>query len=83
MRKTDRPAWTHRDFMRATDGALALGAFARPSMLPGSAADSVSNLDDLARSVRGRLLRGSSPGYDEARNQFSASSANQRHGKAV
>ena len=68
MRKTDRPAWTRRDFMRATGGAVALVAFAHPSTLPGSAAaDSVSNLDDLARSVRGRLPRGSSPGYDEAR----------------
>jgi FAD/FMN-containing dehydrogenase len=68
MRKTDRPAWTRRDFMRATGGAVALSAFVHPSTLPGSAAaDSVSNLDDLARSVRGRLLRGGSPGYDEAR----------------
>jgi FAD/FMN-containing dehydrogenase len=68
MRKTDRSAWTRRDFMRATGGALALGAFAHPSTLPAfAAADSVSNLDDLARSVRGRLLRERSPGYDEAR----------------
>lgn len=67
MRKTDRSAWTRRDFMRATGGALALGAFAHPSTLPAFAADSDSNLDDLARSVRGRLLRRRSPGYDEAR----------------
>src|ERR1700746_1552243 len=67
MRKTDRSAWTRRDFMRATGGALALGAFAHPSTLPAFAADSVSNLDDLARSVRGRLLRERSLGYDEAR----------------
>lgn len=67
MRKTDRSAWTRRDFMRATGGALALGAFAHPSTLPAFAADSASDLDDLARSVRGRLLRGRSPGYDEAR----------------
>jgi FAD/FMN-containing dehydrogenase len=67
VRITDHLAWTRRDFMRATAGAVALCAFAHPSMLPGSAADSVSNLDDLARSVHGRLLRGSSPGYDEAR----------------
>jgi FAD/FMN-containing dehydrogenase len=66
--KTDRAAWTRRDFVRTTGGAVALGAFARPRMLLGStAADSVSNLDDLARSVRGRFLRGSSPGYNEAR----------------
>ena len=65
IRKIDRPAWTRRDFMRATGGAVALGAF---GTLPwSSAADSVSNLDDLARSVHGRLLRGDSPGYDEAR----------------
>src|ERR1700746_2426643 len=68
IRKTDRSAWTRRDFMRATGGALALGAFAHPSTLPAfAAADSVSNLDDLARSVRGRLLRERSLGYDEAR----------------
>ena len=36
-------------------------------ILPAFAADPVPNLDDLARSVRGQLLRGSSPGYDEAR----------------
>jgi FAD/FMN-containing dehydrogenase len=67
MRKTDHPAWTRRDFMRATGSALALGAFAHPSMLLRSATDSVSNLDHLARSVCGRLLRESSSGYDEAR----------------
>jgi len=68
MRKTDRPAWTRRDFVRTSGGAAALGAFAHRSMLLGFAtADSVSNLDDLARTVRGRLLRRSSPGYDEAR----------------
>jgi FAD/FMN-containing dehydrogenase len=67
LRETDRPAWTRRDFMRATTGAMALGVFAPAGMLPGSTADSVSNLDDLARCVRGPLLRPSSPGYDEAR----------------
>src|SRR5580704_7713052 len=68
MRKIGHPAWTRRDFMRATGGAVALSAFAHPSILAWSdAADSTSNLDDLARSVRGRLLRESSPGYDEAR----------------
>src|SRR5690242_12545702 len=36
MRKTDRPAWTRRDFLRATGGAVTLGAFAHPSMLLGS-----------------------------------------------
>lgn len=68
MRETERPAWTRRDFMRATGGAVALGAFARPTAQRGFAAsDSVPNLDDLARRVRGRLLRWNSPGYDEAR----------------
>jgi len=68
--KADRPAWTRRDFVRAglaTGGAVAL-AYAHRGMLPAfAAADPVSNLDDLARSVRGQLLRASSPGYDEAR----------------
>jgi hypothetical protein len=37
-------------------------------MVPAFAAvDPVSNLDDLAHSVHGRLLLESSPGYDEAR----------------
>jgi len=71
IHKADRPAWTRRDFVRAglaTGGAVALGAYAYRGMLPAFAvADPVSNLDDLARSVRGRLLRGTSPGYDEAR----------------
>ncbi len=49
-------------------GAVTFGAFAHSSILPwATATDSVPNLDDLARNVRGRLLRGSSPGYDEAR----------------
>ena len=65
------PAWNRREFVRAglaTGGALALGAYAYRGMLTALAAtDTVSNLDDLARSVGGRLLRGSSPGYDEAR----------------
>ncbi len=48
--KTDRAAWTRRDFMRITGGAMALGAFAHPSRLPAAtAADSVSNLDDVIR----------------------------------
>src|SRR5579862_1887293 len=66
--QTDGPSWTRRDFMRAAGCAVALGAFAHPAMLPwAAAADSVPNLDDLARNVRGRLLRGNSLGYDEAR----------------
>lgn len=67
-RKADRPAWTRRDFVRATGSAVALGACAHLGTLPAfAAADPVSSLDDLARTVRGRLLRVSSPGYDEAR----------------
>ncbi len=68
IRKADRPAWTRRDFMRATGSAVALAACAPRGIVPAFAAtDPVSNLDDLARSVRGRLLRASSPDYDEAR----------------
>lgn len=68
MRKAARPAWTRRDFVCATGGVVALGAYAHRGLLPAFAAtDPGSNLDDLARSVRGRLLRGSAPGYDEAR----------------
>jgi hypothetical protein len=63
----DRLAWTRRDFVRAAGGVVAVGAYARRGILPAFAADPVPNLDDLARSVRGQLLRGSSPGYDEAR----------------
>ena len=67
----DIPAWTRRDFVRAglaTAGVAALGACAHRSVPPAfTAADPASDLDDLARRVRGRLLRGSSPGYDEAR----------------
>jgi hypothetical protein len=71
IHKADRAAWTRRDFVRAglaTGGAVALGAYACRGMLPAFAAiDPASYLDDLAHNVRGRLLRGSSPGYDEAR----------------
>ena len=66
LTKADCPAWSRRDFVRAglaTGGGVAL-AYAHAAF---AAADPVPNLDDLARSVRGRLLRGSSPGYDEAR----------------
>ena len=68
IQKADRSAWTRRDFVRAAGGATALGAFAHTAILSAFAtSDSVSNLDDLARSVRGRFLRGGSPGYNEAR----------------
>src|ERR1700747_1343284 len=71
IHKVDRPVCARRDFLRAvlaTGGAMALAAYAQRGMLPPfAAADPVSNLDDLARSVRGRFLRGSSPDYDEAR----------------
>ena len=65
------PSWTRRDFVRAglvTASVATLGACARPGTWPAAAAaDAASDLDNLARRVRGRLLRGSSPGYNEAR----------------
>ena len=66
IHKADLPALTRRDFIRAAAGAVALGAYTH---LPPAFAvvDSASKLDALARSVRGRFLRGNSPGYDEAR----------------
>jgi hypothetical protein len=64
---SDRLASSRRDFVRAAGGVVAMGAYARRGILPAFAADPVCNLDDLARSVRGRLLRRNSPGYDEAR----------------
>lgn len=63
--------WTRRDFVRTglvTAGATSLGGFAYPGAWPATAAtDPASDLDKLARTVRGRLLRASSPGYDDAR----------------
>src|ERR1700758_2909669 len=68
IHEADRPVWTRRDFVRVTGGVVALGTYARPGVLPAfAAADPASHLDELARNVRGRLLRDSSPGYDEAR----------------
>jgi FAD/FMN-containing dehydrogenase len=67
--RADRPSWTRRDFVRnglVTAGAAALGAYTH-LRTPFAAADRAFDLDDLARSVRGRLLEGSSLGYDEAR----------------
>src|SRR5262249_57775932 len=60
------PGGPRREFVRAgfvTAGAAVLGAYTPAFAI----ADPASSLDDLARRVRGRLLRGSSPGYDEAR----------------
>ena len=66
MRKADLTALNRRDFTRTAAGAVALGAYTR--LAPAFAAvHSASKLDDLARSVRGRFLRGDSPGYDQAR----------------
>ena len=63
--------WTRRDFVRTglvTAGAANVAAFVRPSPWPaGAAADPASDLDKLARSIRGRLLRTTSPEYDDAR----------------
>lgn len=71
IHEADCPTWTRRDFVRAglvTAGAVALPARAHLRMLPAvAAADPVSDLDELARGGRGRLLRAGSPGYDEAR----------------
>jgi len=68
IHKVDRAAWTRRDFLLATAGAVDLGAYADRGMPPAfAAANAASNLDDLARSVQGRVLRESSPGYDDAR----------------
>lgn len=64
--KVDGSGWTRRDFVRVTGSAIALGACAHRG-IAFAAADPVSDLDDLVRNVRGRLLRESSPGYDEAR----------------
>jgi hypothetical protein len=54
VHKSDRRAWTRRDFVRAglaTRGAVALAAHGHGGILPLSAATNpVSNLDDLARS---------------------------------
>jgi FAD/FMN-containing dehydrogenase len=69
--RSDHPSWTRREFVRVglvTAGAVALNACARTgtpraSVATGSAAD----LDDLARTIRGRFLRDGSPTYDEAR----------------
>jgi len=70
-KKTERSVWTRRDFVRAgllTAGAAALGAHAHAGTLPAvTAAGPAYDLDDLARNVRGRLLRGNSTGYDDAR----------------
>jgi FAD/FMN-containing dehydrogenase len=67
--KADCPVWTRRDLVRAVLAAGgAVGAYALRGNVPAfAAAYPNSNLDELVRSVRGRLLRGSSPGYDEAR----------------
>jgi len=61
--KADHRAWSRREFVYA--GLVTAGVM---GILPALAADDpVSNLDDLARVVRGRMLRDNSPGYDEAR----------------
>ena len=63
--------WTRRDFFNAglaTAGAVALGACTHTGMLRASAATgSATDLADLARSMHGRFLRASSPGYDDSR----------------
>src|SRR5579864_2963406 len=69
--RRDYPLWTRRDFVHAglaTAGTVALGACAHTGLTRGAAATgSASGLNDLARSMHGRLLRAESPGYDDAR----------------
>src|SRR5262245_22089793 len=70
IRKADPRAWSRRDFMRAglvAAGAVALGGSGQRILPVFAAANPASDLDNLARNVRGRLLSGSSPGFDEAR----------------
>ena len=70
-RHDQHPHWTRRDFVHAglaTAGAVALGACAHAGMPRGPATTGPSaNLDDLARRMHGRFLRGGAPGYEEAR----------------
>lgn len=54
-------SWTRRHFVRA--GLVTAGAMGMQRAF----ADPVSDLDGLARSIRGRLLSADSSGYDEAR----------------
>jgi FAD/FMN-containing dehydrogenase len=70
IRQVDHRAWSRRHFMRAglvAAGAVALGEGGQRILPVFAAANPASDLDDLARNVRGRLLNGSSPGFDEAR----------------
>ena len=70
-RRSEIPGWTRRDFVRAgvaAAGAAALGACSRhgaPRTWPEAPAP--ADLDELARTLRGRFLRDGSPLYDEAR----------------
>jgi FAD/FMN-containing dehydrogenase len=68
---TDPSAWTRRDFVRAgiaTAGAVVLGGCARVGAPHASfATGSTADLDELARQVRGRVLRDGSPLYEDAR----------------
>ncbi len=61
MNNADLPAWTRRDFVHA--GFVTASTFA----LSGAQTARASDLDELARRVRGRFLRDGSPGYDVAR----------------
>lgn len=70
IRQADHRTWSRRHFMRAglvAAGAVALGGAGQRILPVFAAANPASDLDDLARNVRGRLLSGSSPGFDEAR----------------
>jgi hypothetical protein len=60
--RSDLPGWTRRDFVRtgiATVGAVALGACAHTGTPRASVATrSTADLDDLARTIRGREIYG-------------------------
>jgi FAD/FMN-containing dehydrogenase len=74
IHRADRRAWTRRDFVGVAATVVALGSAARRGMLPAfAAADPASSLHDLVHSVRGRVLLGNSPGYDEARRVWNLS----------
>jgi FAD/FMN-containing dehydrogenase len=68
---SETPSWTRRDFVRAgiaTAGTITLSACVRSGTPSASVAnESPADLDDLARSIRGRFLRDGSPLFDEAR----------------
>jgi len=71
VHRTERHAWYRRQFIQAglgAAGACALGACDGGGLLRSPSADGgAENLDALARTIRGPLLRSDSSGYDDAR----------------